>query len=69
VVWSEDNEIFGAAWARRVEPVAAREGEGAVLREVVVAVAEDAVVVLAGCAAWATMQKPRGSVGVEIVPD
>jgi GNAT superfamily N-acetyltransferase len=40
VAWSENDEVLGAAWARRVEPVIARDANGEALPEVIVAVAE-----------------------------
>jgi GNAT superfamily N-acetyltransferase len=38
VGWEEDGKLVGAAWARRVEPVLARDASGSPLPEVIVAV-------------------------------
>jgi ribosomal protein S18 acetylase RimI-like enzyme len=41
VCWHEQNELLGAAWARKVEPVLARSAAGVPLAEVVIAVDPD----------------------------
>jgi GNAT superfamily N-acetyltransferase len=41
-VWEADGRVLGAAWARVVEPVLARDDSGRALPEVIVSVAEEA---------------------------